>query len=270
LAQWRGVFQGSALGTMDGERSSNSRSRSICVLNLVGSSGSGFSDASNLSPISRTMARLCAWSMSMRSGITKPRSGKKAPAAKPQRPTPPQPSRLEAPRATLKGTGDRRFWLSARALALRKAGRWQRPLAIRDMRRINTGERRSHIFKACGRFSFPCSPIATRCSMRTRNPECARRCIQSDITLTVHLIVDCQLSALANAIISPMTTRVSTPATATPRQSSPMMRSGCNLACLLRMALLSRDCLMPNESCARRTIVSVPRHKSEAVLPRLL
>jgi hypothetical protein len=144
-------FQCSALGTIDGERSSNSRSRSTCFLNLVGSSGSGFSDACNLSPISRTMARLCVWSMSMRLGITKPRSGKKAPAAKPsvlRRPTPPQLSRLRARLAILNGTGDRRFWLSARALALRTAGRWQRPLAIRDMRRINTGERRSHTSKA--------------------------------------------------------------------------------------------------------------------------
>ncbi len=51
----------------------------------------------------------------------------------------------------------------------------------------------------------------------------------------------------ANAITSPITTRVSTPATATPRQSSPAMRSGCNLVCLLvcllRMAPLARDCL---------------------------
>ena len=80
LAQRPGFFQCSAPGTIDGEGSSTSRSRSICFLNLVGSSGSGFSDARNLSPISRTMARLCVWSMSMRLGITKPRSGKKTPA----------------------------------------------------------------------------------------------------------------------------------------------------------------------------------------------
>jgi hypothetical protein len=66
---------------IEGDCSSNARSRSICVLNLAGSSGSGFSDARILSPISRTMARLCVWSMSTRLGITKPRSGKKAPAA---------------------------------------------------------------------------------------------------------------------------------------------------------------------------------------------
>ena len=31
---------------------------------------------------------------------------------------------------------------------LRTAGRWQRPLAIRDVRRISIGERRSHISNA--------------------------------------------------------------------------------------------------------------------------
>ena len=129
----------SALGTINGERSFNSRSRSICFVNLVGNSGSGFSDACNLSPISRAMARLCVWSMSMRLGMRKPRSGKKAPAAKPQRLASPQLSRLRARLAILNGTGDRRFWL---------AGRWQRPLAIRDMRRIRIGERRSHISNA--------------------------------------------------------------------------------------------------------------------------
>jgi hypothetical protein len=148
LVQRRGVFQCAALGTINGERSFNSRSRSICFVNLVGSSGSGISDACNLSPISRAMARLCVWSMSMRLGIKKPRPGKKAPAAKPQRLAPPQHSRLRARLAILNGTGDRRFWLSARALVLRTAGRWQRPLAIRDMRRISIGERRSHISNA--------------------------------------------------------------------------------------------------------------------------
>ena len=44
--------------------------------------------------------------------------------------------------AILNETGDRRFWLSARALVLRTAG--HQPLAIRDMRRVNVGERRSH------------------------------------------------------------------------------------------------------------------------------
>jgi hypothetical protein len=72
-----------------------------------------------------------------------------------ERLAPPQLSRLRARLAILNGTGDRRFWLSARALVLRTAGRWQRPLAIRDMRRISTGERRSHILMPGGRLSFP-------------------------------------------------------------------------------------------------------------------
>jgi hypothetical protein len=46
------------------------------------------------------MARLCVWSMSMRLGIAKPRSGKKAPAAKPQRPVPTYPSAAFPLRAT--------------------------------------------------------------------------------------------------------------------------------------------------------------------------
>jgi hypothetical protein len=98
------------------------------------------------------MARLCVWSMSMRLGITKPRSGKKSASSEAPASCAYLPlrsfSRLRARLAILNGTGDRRFWLSARALVLRTAGRWQRPLAIRDMRRINTGERRSHISKA--------------------------------------------------------------------------------------------------------------------------
>jgi hypothetical protein len=111
---------------INGERSSNSRSRSICILNLVGSSGSGSSDARSLSPISRTIARVCVWSMSMRLGMTKPRSGKKARAAGPsvlRLPTPSQLSRLRARLAILNGTVDRRFSLSARALVLRTAVR---------------------------------------------------------------------------------------------------------------------------------------------------
>src|SRR6266516_5728558 len=83
--------------------------------------------------------------MSTRFRITEPRSGKKAP--RDPTPTPPQLSLLRAPLAILNGTGDRRFWLSARALVLRTAGLSLRPLAIRDMRRVVTGERRSHAFK---------------------------------------------------------------------------------------------------------------------------
>jgi hypothetical protein len=63
-AQPRDLFQCSA--------ASNSRSRSICALRLAGTSGSGFSDARSLSPISRTMARLCTWSMSIRLRMAAP------------------------------------------------------------------------------------------------------------------------------------------------------------------------------------------------------
>ncbi len=59
-AQRRSLSQRSALGMIDGDCSSDS-------------------------PISLTIARLCVWSMSMRLGITKPRSGKKAPASETQR-----------------------------------------------------------------------------------------------------------------------------------------------------------------------------------------
>ena len=85
-AQRRRLSQGSAVGMIDGDCSSKSRSRSICVLRLAGTSGSSFRNAHSLSPISLTIARLCVWSMSMRLGITKPRSGKKTPALAP---TPP-------------------------------------------------------------------------------------------------------------------------------------------------------------------------------------
>jgi hypothetical protein len=47
-----------------------------------------------------------------------------------------------------------------------------------------------------------------------------------------------------NARTSPTTTKISAPATATPRQTSPMMRSGWNLVCVLRKAHLRRDCLV--------------------------
>ena len=128
-AQPRALFQCSA--------ASNSRSRSICALRLAGSSGSGFSDARSLSPISRTMARLCMWSMSIPLRMTEP----SVPAA----PVPPRQP-IGALLAILNRTGDRRFWLSARALVLRTAGRSPRPLAIRDMRRVTTGERRPQFF----------------------------------------------------------------------------------------------------------------------------
>src|SRR6266511_924108 len=59
----------------------------------------------------------------MRLGITKPRSGKKAPASETQHLPLPQLSRLRARLAILNGTGDRRFWLSARALVFENSPR---------------------------------------------------------------------------------------------------------------------------------------------------
>lgn len=73
-AQRQGLSQRSAWGTIDGDCSSNSRSRSICVLRLPDSSGTSFRNARSLSPISRTIARLCAWSMSTRFRIATTRS----------------------------------------------------------------------------------------------------------------------------------------------------------------------------------------------------
>jgi hypothetical protein len=52
VAQRRRLSQGSATGMIDGECSSTSRSRSIRVLRLPGSSGSSFRNARSLSPIS--------------------------------------------------------------------------------------------------------------------------------------------------------------------------------------------------------------------------
>ena len=45
---------------------SNRRSRSICILKVTGSSRSSFNDDCSLSPIARTIARLCEESMSTR------------------------------------------------------------------------------------------------------------------------------------------------------------------------------------------------------------
>jgi len=79
----RSLSQRSALGMMDGDCSSNSRSRSICALRLAGSSGSSFMNAASLSPI-------CWHDCSAVLGIyvnavahKKPRSGNKAPALAP-------------------------------------------------------------------------------------------------------------------------------------------------------------------------------------------
>ena len=143
-AQRRRLSQGSAVGMIDGDCSSNSRSRSICVLRLSGGAGSSCRNARSLSPISWTIARLCLESMSMRLRITKPRSGKAPALASPL----PQLSRLRARLAILNGTGDRRFWLSARALLLRTAGPAVGTFGYRDMRRVVNGERRSRATKA--------------------------------------------------------------------------------------------------------------------------
>lgn len=83
---------------------SNSRSRSICALRLAGTSGSGFSDARSLSPISRTI--LCMWSMSIRLRMTAP-SFRQHAVHSPLQPT-------GALLAILNRTGDRRFWLYLR------------------------------------------------------------------------------------------------------------------------------------------------------------
>ena len=82
VAQQRRLPLGSAAGMIDDDCSSNSRSRSICVLKLPGSSGSSFRNACSLSPISLTIARLCLGSMSMWLRIRTPRPGKRAPALK--------------------------------------------------------------------------------------------------------------------------------------------------------------------------------------------
>lgn len=50
--------------------------------------------------------------------------------------------------AILDGGRDRRFWLSARALVFENSGPCSKePLAIRDMRRVVNGERRSRASK---------------------------------------------------------------------------------------------------------------------------
>ena len=51
--------------TMDGDSPSNSRRRSTCFLMLAGSSGSAPRYCCRPSPISRQIARLCVWSISM-------------------------------------------------------------------------------------------------------------------------------------------------------------------------------------------------------------
>ena len=73
----------------------------------------------------------------------KPPSGKNTPALAP---TPPaaSPACERGFGNYLNGIGDRRFWLSARALVFENSGPCSKePLAIRDMRRVVNGERRS-------------------------------------------------------------------------------------------------------------------------------
>ena len=108
---------------IDGDCSSNSRSRLICALRLPGNSGSSFRNVRSLSAISCTIARLCLESMSMRLRITKPRSGKNAPGLAS---TP--PAALPFASTAGNGTGDRRFWLSARALVFDNSGPCSRNL----------------------------------------------------------------------------------------------------------------------------------------------
>ena len=116
-AHRRGLSQRSALGMIDGDCSSNSRSRSICVLRLPGSSGSAFRNARSLPPISSTIARLCWGSISMRLCIGS--LSKKAPAS--AQPLTQLPA-CERGWQFWNGTGDRRFWLSVRALVVENSG----------------------------------------------------------------------------------------------------------------------------------------------------
>lgn len=111
-SQRRGFVPRSAPGTIDGERSSSFRSRSICVLSLSGWSGSGFSASRNFSPISLAIARRCLWSMSMRRGTTDLRA---------------YPFLASPPAST---AAVYKWNRRPRALAFRTAGRSQRPLAI--------------------------------------------------------------------------------------------------------------------------------------------
>jgi hypothetical protein len=99
-------------GTMDGDWTSNSSSRSTCLLRLSGNSGSCPIEFRRPSPILRRIARLCLWSISMRLGIT--HSSRMSP--------------FSVSRCWY-GSRDRRLWLSARALVL-NSGSNKRPLAI--------------------------------------------------------------------------------------------------------------------------------------------
>jgi hypothetical protein len=79
----------------------------------------------SLSPISCTIARLCLGSMSM---PLRMRSLVRVRKRQHWRPPLPQPSRLPAQLAILNGIGDRRFWLSARALVFENSGPCSRNL----------------------------------------------------------------------------------------------------------------------------------------------
>jgi hypothetical protein len=80
------------------------RSWSICVLRLAGNSRSISNEARSASPISRTIARLCEWSMSMELRMT----------AFSLRKTPLEPDiKVERPlQFCRRSNGDRRLWLS--------------------------------------------------------------------------------------------------------------------------------------------------------------
>jgi hypothetical protein len=80
-AQRRRLSQGSAAGMIDGDCSSNSRSRSICVLKLPGSSGSSFRTRV-VSPRSLEQLLGCVWNL-CQCGCA---SGRKAPASAPAPP----------------------------------------------------------------------------------------------------------------------------------------------------------------------------------------
>jgi hypothetical protein len=141
-----------------GARCSNFRSRSICALSLSGWSGSGFSASPNFSAIALAMARLCLWSRSLRRGTTN---------------LLPAPSAASPPASTaalLKEPETAAFGYLRERLYSGTAGRSSDLWLSRDMRRVSTGERRSHcVSKASQVLSFPYL-IATRSSIRTRHP----------------------------------------------------------------------------------------------------
>jgi hypothetical protein len=154
-AQRRSVSQRSAPGMMDGDGSSNSRSRSICSPRLPGSSGSSFRIARSLSPISSAVLGIYVNAVEHKKSF-----GYEGASidARPSRSSRACEHRL----AILNGTGDRRFWLSARALVLENSGPCSRNLWLsRDMRRVVNGERRSRVSKVLTGAFVPLPLIVT-------------------------------------------------------------------------------------------------------------